>query len=211
MSKTHVPMLVNKGKDSTRRPDFRRDEYKKLTGHLASWINAGRDGKSRDMRYLLRDYILVLANTGIRHGTEAANLRWKHIHLFEENGLTFLEMHVSGKTRSRDLICRAGVIIYSKRIQSRLPDIDHLSFEDLLKAQLGVPVFRLPDETVTKNLHQTFRLLMKDTRLGTCPRTGKERTLYSFRHTYATIALLNDGMSMHLLATQMGTSIQMIE
>ncbi|GAB5510407.1 MAG: hypothetical protein Rhims3KO_18080 [Hyphomicrobiales bacterium] len=211
MSKTHVPMLVNKGKDSTRRPDFRREEYKKLTGHLASWVNAGRDGKSRDMRHLLRDYILVLANTGIRHGTEAANLRWKHIHLFEEKCETFLEMHVSGKTGPRDLICRAGVINTLKRIQSRSPDIADLPFEDLLKAQLDLPVFRLPDGTVTKNLHQTFRVLMKDTGLGTCPRTDQDRTLYSFRHTYATFALIKDGMSIHTLAVQMGTSIAMIE
>jgi hypothetical protein len=31
------------------------------------------------------------------------------------------------------------------------------------------------------------------------------------RHTYATFALLNDGMDVHTLAVQMGTSIQMIE
>jgi integrase len=37
------------------------------------------------------------------------------------------------------------------------------------------------------------------------------RTLYSFRHTYATFALLNDGMDIHALAVQMGTSIGMIE
>jgi len=72
-------------------------------------------------------------------------------------------------------------------------------------------VFRLPDGTVTKNLRQTFRLLMNDTGLLKCPRTGQSRTLYSFRHTYATFALLNDGMDVHTLAIQMGTSIQMIE
>lgn len=154
MSQTHVPMLVNKSKGSKRRRDFRLEEYKKLTGHLARWINAGRAGKSRYMRHPLRDYILVLAKTQVSGtGAEAANLRWKHIHQFEEKGLKFFEMHVSGKTSPRDLICRAGVIIYPKRIQSRSPDIDHLSFEDLLKAQLGVSVFRLPDGTVTKHLH----------------------------------------------------------
>jgi integrase len=31
------------------------------------------------------------------------------------------------------------------------------------------------------------------------------------RHTYATFALLNDGMDIHALAIQMGTSIGMIE
>jgi integrase len=211
MNKSQVPVLVNKGRDSTRRPDFRREEYKQLIRKMPGWINMGRDGKSRDMRHLLRDYILVLANTGIRHGTEAANLRWKHIHLFEESGLTFLEMHVSGKTGPRDIICRARTVDYLKRIHARCNDIAHLSFEQLLNAQLDLPVFRLPDGTVSNNMHQTFRILMKDTGLAECPRTGQVRTLYSFRHTYATFALLNDGMSIHTLAVQMGTSIQMIE
>ena len=55
------------------------------------------EGKSRDMRHLLRDYILILANTGMRHGTEAENLRWKHISLFEDKGLKYLEMSVRAK------------------------------------------------------------------------------------------------------------------
>jgi hypothetical protein len=120
-------------------------------------------------------------------------------------------MHVNGKTGPRDLMCRIGVINYLKRIQSRSPDIADMTFEELLKAQVDKPVFRLPDGTVTKNLRQTFRLLMEDTGLLKCPRTGQSRTLYSFRHTYATFALLNDGMDIHTLAIQMGTSIQMIE
>jgi integrase len=211
MNKTHLPTLINKGRDSERRPDFTRDEYQTMIRKLPSWIEAGRDGKSRDMRYLLRDYVLILANTGIRHGTEAENLCWKHVSLFEENGLTYLEMSVSGKTGRRDIICRSGTINYLKRIQSRCPDISGMSFEELLKARLDLPVFRLPDGTVSKNLRQTFRILMKDTGLLTCNRTGQNRTLYSLRHTYATFALLNDGMDIHTLAIQMGTSIGMIE
>lgn len=211
INRTHVPVLINKGRDSQRRPDFRREEYRKMIRSFPAWLDAGREGKSRDMRYLLRDYVLILANTGIRHGTEAENLRWKHVHLFEEGGLTFLEMSVSGKTGQRDLICRASTINYLKRIQSRCPDIAGMTFEELIKAQLDVPVFRLPDGTVTKNLRQTFKLLMKDTGLLKCPRTGQDRTLYSLRHTYATFALLNDGMDVHTLAVQMGTSIPMIE
>lgn len=211
INRTHVPVLINKGRDSQRRPDFRREEYRKMIRSFPAWLDAGREGKSRDMRYLLRDYVLILANTGIRHGTEAQNLRWKHVHLFDEGGLTFLEMSVSGKTGQRDLICRANTITYLKRIQSRCPDIAGMTFEELIKAQLDEPVFRLPDGTVTKNLRQTFRALMDHTGLLKCPRTGESRTLYSLRHTYATFALLNDGMDVHTLAVQMGTSIQMIE
>ena len=65
--------------------------------------------------------------------------------------------------------------------------------------------------TLSKNIHQNFRKFVTDTGLITCPRTGQNRTLYSLRHTYATFALLNDGMDIHALAVQMGTSIGMIE
>ena len=52
---------------------------------------------------------------------------------------------------------------------------------------------------------------MIDTGLLICHRTGQNGILYSFRHTYATFALLNDGMDIHTLAIQMGISIAMIE
>ena len=41
--------------------------------------------------------------------------------------------------------------------------------------------------------------------------TGKDRVLYSLRHTYATIALERDKVPVHTLAKQMGTSVKMIE
>ena len=38
-----------------------------------------------------------MANTGMRHGTEALNLMWKHVTLFVDGGQQYLEMSVSGK------------------------------------------------------------------------------------------------------------------
>jgi integrase len=207
----HVPLLVNRGEKSERRPDFTREEYRTLIRKLPSWIDQGKAGKPTDMRHLLRDYVLVLANTGMRHGTEAENLRWKHVTLFEEGGQQYLEMSVSGKTGRRDIICRAGTVNYLRRIHARSKDIARIPFEQLLKQRLDLPVFRLPDGTVTNNLHQTFRAFVTEAGLIVCPRTGQNRTLYSLRHTYATFALLNDGMDIHALAIQMGTSIGMIE
>ena len=40
--------------------------------------------------------------------------------------------------------------------------------------------------------------------------TGQQRTLYSLRHTYATIELMS-GTDIHTLARQMGTSVIMLE
>lgn len=207
----NVPLLVNRGEKSERRPDFSREEYATMIRKLPSWIDAGKAGKPTEMRHLMRDYVLIMANTGMRHGTEALNLRWKHVTLFEEKELQYLEMSVSGKTGRRDIICRSGTVNYLKRIHERCDDIKHIPFEPLLKQRLDLPVFRLPDGTVSHNIHQTFRAFLTETGLITCPRTGQNRTLYSLRHTYATFALLNDGMDIHALAIQMGTSIGMIE
>jgi len=207
----NVPLMVNRGEKSERRPDFTREEYATLIRKMPSWVNLGKAGKPTDMRHLMRDYVLIMANTGMRHGTEALNLRWKHVTLFEEKDLQYLEMSVTGKTGRRDIICRSGTINYLKRIHERSEDTRHIPFEDLLKQRIDLPVFRLPDGTVSKNIHQTFRKFVTDTGLITCPRTNQNRTLYSLRHTYATFALLNDGMDIHALAIQMGTSIGMIE
>ena len=206
-----VPLMVNRGEKSERRPDFTREEYATLIRKMPSWITQGKAGKPTDMRHLMRDYVLIMANTGMRHGTEALNLKWKHVSLFEEKDLQYLEMSVTGKTGRRDIICRSGTINYLKRIHERSDDIKHIPFEDLLKQRVDLPVFRLPDGTVSKNIHQTFRKFLTDTGLIICPRTNQNRTLYSLRHTYATFALLNDGMDIHALAIQMGTSIGMIE
>ena len=81
----------------------------------------------------------------------------------------------------------------------------------MLKQRLDLPVFALPDGTVSKNLDQTFRRFLDETALLQCPVTQQNRTLYSLRHTYATFALINDGMDIHVLARNMGTSIPMIE
>ena len=84
-------------------------------------------------------------------------------------------MSVSGKTGRRDIICRSGTINYLKRIHERSEDISNIPFEDLLKQSIDLPVFRLPDDTVSKNIHQTFRKFLTDTCLlytSPSPRDG---------------------------------------
>ncbi len=121
-------------------------------------------------------------------------------------------MSVSGKTGRRDIICRSGTINYLKRIHERAEDLNHMSFEQLLKERVDLPVFRLPDGTVSKNIHQTFRTFMKESKAGSNAHVqGLIERFIVLRHTYATFALLNDGMDIHALAIQMGTSIGMIE
>jgi integrase len=203
----NVPILVNKGEKSERRPDFTHEEYAMLIHKLPIWMKQGKTGKSTEMR----DYVLLMANTGMRHGTEALNLCWKHVTLFEANGQQYLEMSVRGKTGRRNIICCSGTVNYLKRIHACCDDIKQTPFEHLLNNRIDMPVFRLRDGTISQNIHQTFRAFLTDADLIKSPRTKQNRTLYSLRHTYATFALINDGMDIHALAIQMGTSIAMIE
>ena len=211
MTKSQIPELKNKGVQSERRPAFTIDEYRKLFHFMRSWIKQGKDGKSRWMRELLREYVLILANTGMRHGTESYGLKWKHISFFVDNGRQFLLMSVNGKTGQRELVARHNVVLYLKRIHSRTDDIKDLSFDDLIKQGVDKEVFRLPDGSKTQSLAQTFEILLTDAGLLVDRNTEQNRTLYSLRHTYATFGLVYAALPIHLLAEQMGTSVTMIE
>ena len=211
MNKAQLPVLQNKPRDSDRRPDFTLAEYRHLYRFMRSWVKQGKSGKSRNMRMLLRDYVLILANTGMRHGTESQGLKWKHVSEFVDHDRRYLAMWVDGKTGGRELIARHNCVTYLKRIHARADDLKHWTWDQLLTAGRDEFVFRLPDGTSSKNLHQTFEMLLTDASLLVDRRTEQNRTLYSLRHTYATMSLIHARVDIHTLAKQMGTSILMIE
>ena len=228
MTKSQVPELKNKGAKSERRPDFTVEEYRQLTKHMIHWVAEGRAGKSRRMRELLRDYVLVLANTGMRHGTESYSLKWKHIAFDEQKVFAhdegkagkgkyilrrYVLMNVDGKTGHRELVARHNVATYLQRIHSRSEDEDikGMDFDELIKRGVDKEVFCLPNGKTTTALAQTFEILLKDAGLLIDRRTEQNRTLYSLRHYYATRALVKARMDIHTLAEQMGTSVPMIE
>src|SRR5271166_4094333 len=61
------------------RPAFERWEYCRLWRTLCKRINKARDKRTRRSRELLRYYVLVLANSGLRPG-EANNLKLRDVH-----------------------------------------------------------------------------------------------------------------------------------
>jgi integrase len=204
------PALRNKGKGADRRPDFTLSEYRKMVRNLREWMRKGRDGKTTEMRELLRDYVLIMANTGMRHGTESAGLKWKHVRIEKERGKYVLYMHVDGKTGPREFVARHCCVTYLKRIHARTEAIKHMTFAELLESNCDLPVFVLPDGTVTDNLRATFRKFLTDINMIKDRRSGANRTLYSLRHTYATLSLSLTNIREPFLAKQMGTSEQMI-
>ncbi len=211
MSKSQVPPLSNKGVKGERRPAFSVHEWIVMMRALRTWQSMGHTTVTRNMRELLRDYVLILTNTGMRYGTESQNIKWKHITWFEDkDSIRYLMIAVDGKTGRRELIARHNVLVYLKRIQSRFADLNSMTFDELLEAKLDVHVFRLRNGLQTNNLNQSFEQFLKFVGLLK-DKFGDNRTLYSLRHTYATMTLMRGQVGIHDLARQMGTSVVMIE
>jgi len=212
IAQQQIPKIKNTGAKGQAREAFSKSEYASLTSFMVKWSEKGHTEKTKQMRALLRDYILVLANTGMRHGTEAINLKWTDIAFIKRGEEKYLQMTVSGKRGRRTLIARHHTEVYLERLYKRQPHLArYATLEKLLAKKINEPIFKLASGETTKNLAGTFRVLMKDSGLDKDRMPKQKRSLYSFRHTYAHEVLMKDRMDVYTLAKQMGTSVKMIE
>lgn len=211
MTKFQLPLLRNDGVKTERRPDFRLEDYTELYKGMRAWVREARAGNETLLRNVLRNYVLVLANTGIRAGTEGMNLRWQHIEFFEQDGRRYLMLHVDGKTGKREVIARHNTVRYLDRLRQSNPEWARGTFEQFLKRRVPDYVFRVGGKDMTTAFGKMFARLLERLNLLTDPRNGKPRTMYSLRHYYATMALTYNRMTVYNLARHLGTSVAMIE
>jgi integrase len=206
------PTLLNKGVKTQSRGSFSVEEYRVIYTALRTFHKNTPNEKSAATRETLRNYVLFLANTGVRHGTEALGLRWRNIEWYERDGERYLAINVDGKTNKRTAIARHSVENSLWR-QARLnPRIRAVSdFDGLVAAKLDEPVFttRLSDTVTVHNLNRAFNALLDGLDLKTGA-DGRTRTLYSLRHFYATLNL-ERGVTTHALSRQLGNSTVMID
>jgi integrase len=205
-----VPKLTTKGEKGKTRPAFTEEEINKLLAFMETWAQDGRLAVEREMRPLLRDYVEMLLLTGMRHGTEALGICWKHIEWHTHKHVRYLRIWVDGKTGARWLIAKHRAVDVLQRLHSRQRDMALLSFETTLTTRVPHLLFRFSNGYQPSSLNGTFRRLMRDSGLEKNTE-GQTRTLYSLRHTYATLELLNKGTDIHTLSKQMGNSAAMIE
>ena len=187
----HEPYTVSK------RPIFTVPEYRKLYLFMRSWVTKAKDPRHRAERELLRNYVLIMSNSGLRKG-EARYLKWSDYSLHNtEHGTWPLLRLKQGKTGERTVVCQP----FSKRFFERLrerghhTELDHYIFchED------GKPIIHM----------KTFNAMLAESGLQ-FDSMNRKRTIYSLRHTYATFRLEN-GTNVYWLKQNMGTSVQTIE
>jgi integrase len=205
------PTLLNKGVKTQSRGSFSVEEYRVIYTALRTFHKQTPNEKSAATRETLRNYVLFLANTGVRHGTEALGLHWRNIEWYERDGERYLAINVDGKTNKRTAIARDRVVDFLWRqaqLNSRIPVAD---FNALISSKLDEPVFttRLSATVTVHNLNRSFNALLDELDLKTGA-DGRTRTLYSWRHFYATQDL-ERGVTTHALSRQLGNSTEMID
>ena len=195
-----VPTFQKPKHKDIRRPHFSRGDWSRLVGASSAWINStGHPSVLRD-RTLLWNYVLILANTGIRIG-EARELRFRDIRVEPNNqGIDdAVVFSVSGKTGTREVVARnTDVLDYLQRIKNLYddPTPDHL-------------VFSHRDGRPIRSMKKSYASLIDSCGVGFDDK-GNRRTIYSLRHTYC-VRRLEEGTDIYTLARNMGCGIAVIE
>ena len=239
LTELNRPKLEAKGKKSTRHPAFELNELQAVLNNFEEWIERARNDHSKEMRQIMRDYVEMLVDTGARPGKELMNLKWKQIKfsmdpieidtgksLVVKDGpkekivLTDLrrivEMTVSGKTGARQIIGRSPTVRVLERIARRVYGVKNSvsdPFKDVITPNNDDYVLRTKSkkQDVSSAFQHMLERYLEEHNLLYDPMTETNRVFYSFRHTYATLALTHDKVPIHTLAKQMGTSVLMIE
>jgi integrase len=208
----HRPSTKNTGAESERRAEFSHEELEALIKYSPKFIADGRTDRTRMIRQVLAQaYLPFLAATGIRAGTESENLEWRHIDVEIVNGQPILHVRLQqGKLGARNFVAHNSCWRILEVMRQISPDLRDIPLEEVFKQRIAQKVFRLSDGSVPDNWNKPFRQMLEDSNLLKCPITDKERSLYSLRHYYATQRLL-EGIPIHDLAQQMGTSVLMIQ
>jgi hypothetical protein len=203
-----IPTMSRRGAKGEVRPAFSVEEIAQLRQFMASWQKLGNLDYDRIMRPLLCAYVEFLLLTGMRHGTESMGIEWRHCEWYASEGQRYIRVWVDGKTGGRWLIAKHEAQAVLILLHSLQPDIADKPIEQVMGRDTKY-LFRRPDGQRPRTFNGMFSKLMRESGLR-WNHTNQSRTLYSLRHSYATMELLAE-TDIHTLARQMGTSVRMLE
>ena len=195
-----------------RRPHFENADWSKLVRHLREFIKHDNPSVVRD-RQMLRDYVLIVANTGLRVG-EARNLKWRDLREIpkgEGNEAPDIALSVKGKTGVHEVVARTSEVkdYFKRLLELRSLELQADETSKKTKPTSDDYVFCNRDGSPVGSFKKSFESLLKSAGVETDSH-GNKRTIYSLRHTYATFRL-QEGVHQFILAKNMGTSTAMLE
>jgi integrase len=189
-----IPSLAAPYKTSgkiTHRAWFSPEEYKQLYEATRERVeNPRKDRYAKDYEDL-HDYVLFMANTGLRPD-ESRRIEFRDVKVVDDrdSGETILEIDVRGKRGVGFCKSMPGAVHPLQRVMKRRNPA--------------------PTDLVFPNKHrELFNAILVEQNLK-FDREGQRRTVYSLRHTYICLRLM-EGADVYQIAKNCRTSVQMIE
>lgn len=208
------PALKNTGEQGTRRPDFSVKEVEQMLAQFPSWVEAGRIGRTRNLRELLSVYVPFAAATGMRPGTEMEYLEWRHIEVHNLGGEPVLYAHIQrGKTVKKNkpmgAVLHRSCWLYLEKLRQMAPEFQDKTIYQVLAEKHELRLFRARDGLQPTYLITQFKQFLEDINMLKCPTTGQDRTLYSLRH-FAITQMVAKGLTAEQIQSQVRTGATMI-
>jgi integrase len=216
---THLPDLSSPYKTQGKivhRPWFSRQEYKAF--YKAAGDNAEKaTGRSKWMAGQLHDFVLFMANTGLRPD-EALNLQHRDVAIVKDAATdkVILEIEVRGKRGVGYCKSMPGAVRPYERLLARPKPMKTgrlVERKRLEKRGLWVePKQEYPqakDHLFPGSYAKAFNQLLDKIGLK-YDRDGQPRSAYSLRHTYICLRLM-EGADIYQIAKNCRTSVEMIQ
>lgn len=219
---TSLPDLSQPYKTSgkiTHRAWFSADEYKTLYEATRERAKNPLNNRHRWSCEQLHDYVLFLANTGVRPD-EATRLEFRDVKIVKDRNSkqTILEIEVRGKRgigwcKSTDSAVRPFTRLRDRERQAviSLDEVEKATEEKTAKRK---PRMVLPGPTdrlfpAKQHGRELLNTILNELKLKH-DRDGNVRTAYSLRHTYICFRLM-EGADIYQIAKNCRTSVEMIE
>lgn len=186
------------------RPWFSPAEYKQLYLAARDYTKQSIDKPYRWHAEQVYDFILFMANTGLRPD-EAKNLQHRDVAIVDDeaSGERILYIEVRGKVGFGNCKSMPGAVrVYERLLSRRKPNAS----DD----NSGAAALPQPTDPVFPGSHlKLFNGILTRANLK-LDRDGKPRTAYSLRHTYICMRLM-EGAPVWQIARNCRTSVEMIE
>jgi integrase len=172
---------------------FSPEEYKRLYEATRERAKRPKNQRWKAACENLHDYVLFMANTGLRPD-EAARLEFRDVVIVtdEATGERILEIEVRGKRG----------VGYCKSMTGAVTPFERLSKRNMTK-----PTDRVFGKS--KSQRELLNTILGELELK-LDRDGNRRTAYSLRHTYICMRLM-EGADIYQIAKNCRTSVEMIE
>ena len=206
-----IPNAMTRSADSRKRayPVFDQKEYRTLLSSMNPWVmNRNVPEKEQWRRQAIYHFIIIMLHSGLREhelfkkddrSGLVRGLKWSDVIFFtSEKGKQLAELRVEGKTGERTVIVQGPAARWLNVRRRICKNHEPSEF-----------VMAMPDGSRVASFNSGVVGALERAGIRKDPKSGRNRGIYSFRHTYATWRL-QAGISPAILSRNMGTGLDMI-